>query len=40
MRILNIGSMNLDLVYKVDHIVRSGRRKLPHRWKPFWAEKA
>ena len=24
MRILNIGSMNLDLVYKVDHIVRPG----------------
>ena len=29
MKVLNIGSMNLDLVYSVDHIVQPGETEAP-----------
>lgn len=30
MKILNFGSLNIDYVYKVDHIVQRGKHSIPY----------
>ena len=39
MKVLNFGSMNLDYVYTVDHMVQGGETLHPLTDRSFWEEK-
>lgn len=39
MKVLNFGSLNIDYVYSVDHIMREGETQACTRWSAFAVEK-
>lgn len=40
MKVLNFGSLNVDYVYSVDHMIIGGETQLEKKWRLFAGERA
>lgn len=40
MKVLNFGSLNVDYVYSVDHMIIGGETQLAEKWRLFAGERA